>query len=191
MARLGRAQPFSPIIRQNRQVILRGIDGDVAGPFFPLVMVNDAGVGAIAWSTPENAGLSDNAYATAITVVQDTQRLNLTGFNLQLDIYKCIEGILLEVEAKVLVGTATIYCRAIKGGVISSTALSGIWTTSEGFVAYGGSTNLWGESWMPSDLNSNDFGFSIRQEDALTSTLSCDSARVTIYNSIILPGAHF
>lgn len=174
-------------IDQQRRIV-RGVDTCPAGPYGPTLLLNDAGVGAIAWTTPANARLSDDVYASATTVAQDTQRLNTTGYNFQIDPTRQIDGITVEVEASVLVGTATVYCRIIKAGVVSTTRISGTWTTTEGFVQYGNATTLWGETWTPDNVNAQDFGVSIRQEDALTSTLSCDSVRITVACSVPISG---
>lgn len=162
---------------------ISGYDSCPAGPFGASSFVNEASVGAVAWTTPANSQFSDDAYVTATTVAQDTQRLNVVGLGFRIDPIKTVAGILVEVEAKVLVGTATVVCRIIKGGTVSSTTKSNTWTTTEGFVSYGGSTDLWGETWTPNDINETNFGVSIRQEALLTSTLSCDFVRVTIYCS--------
>ena len=168
-----------------RRLFTRGIDTCPAGPYGPTILANDAGAGTIAWTNPGNTQLSDDVYATAVTVAQDTQRLNATGFNFQIDPAGQINGITVEVEAKVLVGSETVYVRAIKGGVVSSTRTSGTWSSTEGLVVYGSSANLLGETWTPAQVNAPDFGVSIRVEDALTNTFSCDFVQVTIACSVV------
>ncbi len=171
--------PLRPIRRRTTF----GVDVCPAGPYFPTMAVNDASAGTVAWTTPENAKLSDNVYASAMTVTQDTQRLNLTGFNFQIVPTKQIDGILVEVEASVVLGTSTVLCRIITNGSVSATTRSNTWSTTEQFVSYGGSTDLWGEVWTPDLINAANFGVSVRQESAIVSTLSCDSARITVYCS--------
>lgn len=171
-------------VTQPRRWTTRGVDSCPAGPYFGTILANDASVGAVAWTNPANARLSDDVYASAITVVQDTQRLNATGFNVQIDPTLQIDGIVAETEAKVLAGTATVLCRIIKGGTVGATTKTNTWTTTEQFFSYGGATDLWGETWAPADINAGNFGVSVRQESALTSTLSCDSIRLTVYCSI-------
>ena len=82
----------------------------------------------MAWTSPDNAQFSDDVYATAVTVAQDTQRLNVSGFNFQIPPANQIDGITVEVEGKVLAATATVYVRIIKGGVVSSTRTAGTFT---------------------------------------------------------------
>ena len=159
------------------------LDTCPAGPKYPAIAANVA-VGDVAWSNPNNAKASDDSYATSVTVAQTTQQLQLTGFNFNIDPAKQIDGILVEVECKVLAGTDTVLCRIIKGGAVSSTSRSNDWTTTESFVSYGGSSDKWGETWTPANINASDFGVSIRMESGLTATLSCDSVRITVYCSI-------
>ena len=142
----------------------------------------------MAWTSPDNAQFSDDVYATAMTIAQDTQRLNVSGFNFQIPPANQIDGITVEVEGKVLAATATVYVRIIKGGVVSSTRTAGTFSATEGFVVYGGATDLLGETWTPADINASNFGVSVRVEDALTNTFSVDFVRVTVACSVPFGG---
>jgi hypothetical protein len=60
--------------------------------------------------------------------------------------------------------------RIVKGGVIGSTDKSGIsnWNSTDTVVYYGGPSDLWGESWSASDINSSNFGFAISALESYT-----------------------
>lgn len=161
---------------------LLSIDPCPSGPRAPSLMANIA-VGDVAWSNTENAKVSDDVYATAVTVAQTTQQLQATTFHFHIDPAKTIVGIVVECEAKSTLIGNTVLCRIIKGGSVSATSRSNTWETTEAQVSYGGSTDLWGETWTPSDINANNFGVSIRQESGLTATLSIDAVRITIHCS--------
>lgn len=154
-----------------------------AGPKYPNRAVNDSGAGTIAWTNPDNARVTDDTYATAVTVAQTTQRLNADDFRFLIASGQQIDGILVEVEAKVLALSGTLTCRIIKGGAISSTTIDQTVTTTEQFISFGGASNLWGETWTAADINAVTFGVSVRDETAETLTISVDSVRMTVYCS--------
>lgn len=53
--------------------------------------------------------------------------------------------------------------RLVKAGAVSSVPreMPGSWPTTLTAASYGGFTDLWGESWTPSDINSPNFGLAI------------------------------
>lgn len=176
-----------PRIAVVRRRIVRGTDSCPAGPYNPTILANVA-VGTVAWSNPQNARLSDSVYATAVTVASDTQQLQATGFNYQIPADQQIDGIVVECDAKSTLGGDTVLCRIIKGGSVSATSRSNTWEVAQAQVSYGGSTDLWGETWTPADINAANFGVSVRQESGLTATLSCDAVRITVYCSTPVSG---
>jgi len=97
----------------------------------PGTVVNDSSVGNIAWNNPTYAMSEDG---------NDSQAYLYSG----------------NADVK------EMYIRIVKGGSIGSTEKStnAILTTSYPgiYVAYGGSTDLWGETWAASDINSSTFG---------------------------------
>jgi hypothetical protein len=166
-------------------VLARPFDSCPAGPYFPATVVNDASAGDVAWTNPANAKVSDDTYATCVTVAQNTQNLNATGFNFNIAPGKQIDGIKVEVEAKTLAANKNVLAQIIKNGALSGGARSGLWATTEGFVLYSTSTDLWSNTWTPADINAANFGVSIGTVGIgpFTDTFSVDSIRVTVYCS--------
>lgn len=111
------------------------------GPQSPGTTVDDSSVGVTAWTNPNNTQVSDAVYATAVIGDNSTT-----------------------------LSTSSI--RLVKGGVISGSDLSdgAAWPTpAEGYLSYGGSSNLWGLSLSPADVNSSNFGVVLSCVGFLTS----------------------
>lgn len=107
----------------------------------PGTMADDSAVGTIAWSNPDNAKASDNVYAIASSF-----------------------------------GNANIQDKVVKlttsSGIVGSN-LADIFTYwgVEGYVSNGSSSEKWGLSLTPSDINSTDFGM-VLQVQAYNGTQS-------------------
>jgi hypothetical protein len=78
--------------------------------------------------------------------------------------------------------------RLMKGGVIggSNLAAAGAWPTSDGYATYGGATQLWGLSWLPSDITASNFGAAIAAR-VQNGTARVDHMRITVYYYSTLP----
>lgn len=83
--------------------------------------------------------------------------------------------------------------KMVKGGTTSGTdkASASAWGTSLAYATYGSSSDLWGLSWSPSDINSTGFGvsFSASIPNASPSTTYAyvDHIRITVYYTISGP----
>lgn len=139
----------------------------------PGTVVNDATIGSVAWVNPSNAGSSDNVYTTftgGSTSGEESHYLKSTNYGFSIPTGATIDGIEVRIERVSDDGTDISYgdktffsggIRIVKGGTISSTDLSdgSVWSTTEQYDVYGSSTQLWGETWSSSDINSSLFGF--------------------------------
>ena len=158
----------------------------------PGTMADDATVGTVAWSNPDNAKVSDNAYATYTTTftTRTTHYLKATNFGFSIPTGATINGILVEVERKYSgngVADGPLGNAIIKAdGTLTSGASYVGWSTTEQYDSYGGSTDLWGETWTAEDINDVDFGFAMYAVingnfDSGGATASVDHIRTTIY----------
>jgi hypothetical protein len=110
----------------------------------PGTAVNDASIGSYDWSAPSNVFSSNDAYAS-YTISSDTDY----GFS-----------------------ASDNAVRIVKGGSIGATDKSSVdaWPSTEASASYGGSSDLWGETWEASDINGSGFGLAISAvEDGYTS----------------------
>lgn len=166
-----------------------------AGPNSPGTLANDATFGVNSWSNVANAGASDDVYATSSSMSgQSTNYLKATNFGFAIDAGATINGITVGIEKKCSAGADTTDSRVriVKGGTIGATErASGVaWGTTDAYTTYGGSSDLWGETWTPADINATTFGVVIAgsSSNAMSRQLSVDHIRITVDYS--LPGGN-
>ena len=155
----------------------------------PGTMADDATVGTVAWTNPNNAKVSDNIYSTIADQDGDvtTHYLKATNFGFAIPTGATIDGIVVEIERKDSGANDWRDSRIsiVKAnGTIGTTnkSTSAFWSTIEGYVSFGGATDKWGETWTEADIEDIDFGvvFSAYQYSSGTS-ISVDHIRITIY----------
>ncbi|MGD0887035.1 MAG: fibronectin type III domain-containing protein [Thermodesulfovibrionales bacterium] len=143
----------------------------VAGPNSPTAAVNNALVGSRAWSSPTNIFAADNAYAAAVAMVnnQASAYLVASGFGFAIPTGATITGIQVSVTRLQgsEPGTATIQDYSVKivgGGVITGVdhaATGNNWPTTNADYTYGSSSDTWGATWTPADINASNFGVAV------------------------------
>lgn len=154
---------------------------------------DDSSYGNIAWSNPGNITSSDNAYASAAIATipghQPSHYLKATNFGFSIPGGSTILGILVEIEKNGNDGAGTYAVddrmRLVKAGVIGSTDKADTataWPTADAYASYGGSADLWGDSWSASDINDANFGcvISAKMGVGLSMTAEVDHVRITI-----------
>jgi len=140
----------------------------------PGTVVDDDSVGTVAWSNPSNAKASDDygAWATSASTTEVISHyLKATNFGFSIPTGATINGIELRIERNAInQGTFPNppYARdnqikLVKSdGSISTSNKADTsinWPSSQDTtVSYGGSLDLWGETWTPTDINSSSFG---------------------------------
>ena len=175
------------------------------GPNSPGTMADDATVGTVAWTTPDNAKVSDNIYTTAVMTVNvnnhPSHYLVATNFGFSIPTGATINGILVEFERyKNAGGITDNIVKLVKGGVISgndkANTLADAWGAGSGNERYdpypssGASTDLWGLTLTPSDINASNFGVAISAEytGGTTGTALVDHIRITVYYTPLTSG---
>lgn len=165
---------------------------DSEGPNSPGTMADDAAVGTLTWSNPDNAKVSDSSYASALVIssVGITHYLKATNFGFTIPSGATIDGILVEIERKAS-GQGTVtdeFVKIVKAdGSIGSENKADVgtqWTTEE-YASYGASDDLWSESWTAENINDADFGVVVSadmwaQEDR-GMTAYVNHIRITVY----------
>ncbi len=159
-------------------------------PVYGIMGTNDVSIGSVAWTNTANINASDNAFATvdlAGAVTSNYLLVSSFGFTIPND--TVVVGILVEVEKRAQTPATVIHdgsVRLAKNGVIGGTDKATVtdWPTAvDLFIPYGGSTDLWGQTWTPADVNAN-IGVAIAAEKTIaagTTTAYLDSARITVY----------
>ena len=155
---------------------------------------NDTTVGTVAWSNPANAGASDDVYASITLISSATSNyLKATGFQFGIPTNATIDGIVVETEHK-KVGLGNIAdnsVKIVKGGTISGTehASTTVWGTTDAYFNHTTSTtDLWGLTWTPADINASNFGFVISAvcsgDSCSANIMQIDHIRITIYYTL-------
>jgi len=134
------------------------------GPNNPGSIVNDTAFGSEGWTDPGSANVSDNVYATAVpNIGGETNYLKADNFGFSIPAGATVDGITVDIERN---GTQTdsfvqdARVRIVKSGTVGNTekALGSQWPTSDATETYGGTSDLWGETWSADDMNLATFG---------------------------------
>lgn len=162
------------------------------GPLSPGTLADDSAVGTTAWTSPSNAGASDDSYTTAnLTDNASTHYLKATNHAFTVPAGATINGIVVEAEVKA--GSAsTVIDGPIKlvkaGSVVGTDKARGgstFWPTSDAYQTWGSSSDLWGTTWTVADVNASNFGAVISGvKSGAGSTGSVDHIRITVHYTL-------
>ena len=145
-----------------------------------------------------NAYASDNVYASNSTNLASngnySDYLSVAGFGFSIPSGSTIDGIEVVIErsnpnGKIKDNIVSL----IKGGTIGGNnyASSVTWPVADGTITYGNGTDLWGNTWADSDINSSAFGiaFSWKRNGggASTAYASIDLLTIKVYYTVPLP----
>jgi LPXTG-site transpeptidase (sortase) family protein len=141
-----------------------------SGPNFPGTGTDVAGVGTIAWANPGNVTSDNNVNATA-TTNGVTHYLQATNYGFAIPAAATITGITVIIGRYGTTGAGNDVrdnvVSLIKGGVVVTGAGSNLaatgtdWPAAEAAATYGGTTNLWGTTWTPANINAANFGVAL------------------------------
>lgn len=144
------------------------------GPLNPGTSADNAGTGSEVWSnvgSPGNVAASDDARCVAAlsSANPNSHYLVVTnfGFTIPEGAGAVIDGIEITVERSTN-GTTTAqdrFIRIVKTGAIGTTehAVAVDWSNggTDTIQTYGSPTDLWGETWVATDINASNFGIAI------------------------------
>ena len=175
------------------------------GPLSGSVFSDDNSIGDFSFSSPGNAVSSDNSRSSASALLTllngNTHYLKVTGFGISIPLLATVTGIKVEIE-KSAIGInvfATVKdneIKLVKGNVPvgDNKALSSSWNGTEDYDSYGDTTDTWGTTWTPAEVNASDFGVVVSAKIAGLLTLlpsaRIDHIRVTVFYIVSLP-IHF
>ena len=148
------------------------------------------GVGTITWSNASGLSADDNNYVSA-TTNGSTHYLQATNYNFGIPADATIDGILVTI-GRYVDGSAggtdardavvsLIKAGTVTGNNLAYTGTGPDWPTTEGTRTYGSLTsNLWGSSWTPADLNASNFGVALSISIGNNRTAYVDYIQVTV-----------
>lgn len=154
-------------------------------PLYPGTVADGGGASSV-WSNPSNAKVSDAVYATnSIVSATPSNYLQSTNYTFNIPSFGVIDGIFVEFQRKGGISNVTTSEVSImKAGSRAGTLKPGTdtWPTSEAWTGYGSATDLWGTTWLPSDINATGFGMALSATTTHGSdTASVDAIRITVY----------
>lgn len=169
------------------------LNNQTSGPREAGTGANITGVGTLAWTNPNNIAGAGTA-GMSVTSSTTTNYLRGTNYGFSIPSNAVINGITVVINRSTS-GTTSPLLRdnrvsLVKSGVIESTnkAATGTnWSGSLSNATYGGTTDLWGSAWTPSEINSTDFGVvlsAINSNTGSTRTAAVDYMRITVTYSI-------
>jgi hypothetical protein len=157
------------------------------GPNNPSAATNLAPGGAT-WFPTGNALLSDDLYASVSPGGSPTQFLVTTSYGFSIPSAATIVGIEVAIERHAsntnAISDTTV--QLVKGGntlVGTNHALAGKWPTTDTVATYGSSSDLWGTTWTPTDINSAGFGVGLSVDDTAM-TAAVDVMTIQVFYSL-------
>lgn len=163
----------------NVNVGLGSFASGTPGPFFPTT-VTQTSSGATAWVNPTNIEANDGNVANAPTIPAGghSESLLASGFGFTIPSTATIYGISATIS-KAMRGSTFIVDNVVellKAGVgvgISRGDAVTQWPVTATTICtpanYGGSTDLWGTTWTPADINNTNFGIAIGAQNIAAS----------------------
>jgi len=153
--------------------------------------------GAGSFTNPNNILANDGLFATEtlLPTFDDAISVNTFGFA-GIPATAVITGIEVDLKGKVSAPTEGVQINLLKAGTFYGAGIDNTLGPTNQFVTFGGPTNLWGGTWLPSDFNGvATFGVDITISGAFAGggnvTYSLDYVQVKVYYggaaSAILP----
>jgi hypothetical protein len=160
---------------------------------------DNSGVGTVTWLNPGNITTAGSPYATTsipLPIGTQTHYLYGTNYGFSIPAGATIDGISVTISrtGQLVAGTAGVndnVVSLVKGGSVTgsnyaSTTL--VWPSSLGTRTYGGSSDLWGTTWSPAEINATDFGVALSAKLSPTSLsakiATVDYMQITVYYTL-------
>lgn len=140
------------------------------------------------WTNAGNAYSSNNSYARTSNGSGSGSEAIFKGFGFSIPGTATINGIIVEIEGKLVSGSSSLSVAMWKDGEgEDATALANAktfaFTTTEQYVSGGGAGDLWGKTWTPANINHADFGVFIwapTNSAPTTYDFDIDHVRITV-----------
>ncbi|MCI4463701.1 MAG: hypothetical protein JHC30_05990 [Caldisericum sp.] len=141
------------------------------------------------WQNLNNISADDNVYATCL-IPSSASDFQIIAYNFGFSVSGTINGI--SVKLKVYASVeSSIYLDYVIFGFWNGTSFTpkgnsnsyvDYWHTTDNYIIIGSSSDLWGTTWTPDDINNPQFGISIyvNNDDSSDQTAYIDYVEVTI-----------
>lgn len=146
----------------------------------------------VCWSSPGNVTANDGTFATAaLNAGGGSNELQGTNFGFTVPAGSTINGITVEINKKAISGIGNptdvdvtlLKAGAATGSNLGHTGAGNGWLSAGATDTYGGTSNLWGTTWTPADVNASNFGVQISCVEWTTgggATAGVDFIRITV-----------
>jgi hypothetical protein len=140
------------------------------GATSPSTITNSAAAGVVAWSNLANAVSSNNSHASCgitlgVLASAQTHYIQTQGHGLAIPATATVCGIEVRVErhaSGLLIGSSvkdqTLFLMKAGSPVGTNHASSSAWPGSDAVAVYGSTSDLWGTTWTPAQINASNFG---------------------------------
>jgi len=148
--------------------------------------INPGTITAPGWTNPNNAKVSDNAYAVITIGDSSSATISATNFGFSVPTTSTILGVVVTFECKETTFAAAQNdqsVRLIKGGSASGSDKGGthFLALTDTVFTYGASTDLWGNTLTPADVNASNFGVTVTINSSPADDCNVDAFTMTIY----------
>lgn len=164
-----------------------------SGPRSAGTAATDLTVGTLGWSNLAQITSSNNTYCDRSfgSSGQQTGYLKTTNYGFALAAGSTVDGIVAEFEASHINVNPPFFLsvKSYKGGTVGGDEkVSGtISTTStDTYYSFGGSADLWGQTWAYTDINASNFGAGAAFQSTGGASIRVDHARITVYYTLPL-----
>lgn len=163
-----------------------------AGPSLAGAGADNNAVGTATWSSPSNITLDNGssfAFIGSFSFGVTSHYLEGSSFNFSIPTGATIDGIMLSFKKANTSQNGTVHDSTVSlvtsGGSVSgdNKATATAWPISLTNATYGSSSDLWGLSWSPSDINNSNFGavVSATKTSGPTDTIEATAMKITVY----------
>ena len=178
---------------------------NLQGPFNPTLAQNTSCPfsysSTIDYLPAENVFASDDEYATAShcdCCDANTRCLQVSGYGFAIPLTATIDGIVAEVEKKASPGSIIQDngVRLLKANEVTgnnyATAVN--WPLADTYITYGGTGDLWGDTWLPSDISDDGFGLAFAtisytcNGNNIPAVTYIDHIRISVYFTDVATG---
>ncbi len=150
-------------------------------------------VGTVAWGTPGNITVAGNPYATmSVPTSSTTHYLQGSNYGFAIPANATINGITVVINRQSSGSTSPLLrdsrvslVKAVGGVQSTNKAITGTNWSNSGLetATYGGSSDLWGTTWTPAEINTSGFGVVLSAINGNTSysrTATVDYIQITV-----------
>ena len=170
-----------------------------AGPSPPTTATDVTYGAGNAWTNPNNIKLNDGNFATVTcaTATNSSDLLQGTAFGFSVPSTATIRGIEVDIKGKQTHtglgdGFPNSAVQLLKAGTLVGNTNYNTFPRAgaNAFIAFGSSSDLWGSTWVPADINDTNFGASFQAFFSKASTAwSIDYMQITVTYTDLTGGA--